>query len=65
MDPRDCKCRNLRRIGVSEKVHGSSAGGIECVEELDRVRASDAGEVTVVAVDGRQTGSHVAREVEG
>ena len=35
------------------------------VEEVDRVVASVAREVAVVAVDHCQAGTHVAREVEG
>src|SRR5437763_3732301 len=40
-------------------------GCIERIEELDRVLASVAGEVAVVAVDHGQAGAHLAREVEG
>jgi hypothetical protein len=38
--------------------------GAESVDETDCVLASVAGEVAVVAVDHRQAGAHVAREVE-
>jgi hypothetical protein len=38
---------------------------VERVEELDRVLAAVAGEVTVVAVDHRQAGTHVAGEIKG
>src|SRR6266498_2921125 len=41
------------------------AGRVQCVEELDRVLASVAGEVAVMAVDHRQASPHVARELEG
>src|SRR6266498_1157598 len=37
---------------------------VESVEELDRVFASVAGEVAVVAVDHRQAGAHVTGEIE-
>src|SRR6266508_5246041 len=37
---------------------------VEGVEELDRVLASVASEVAVVAVDHRQAGAHVTGEVE-
>jgi hypothetical protein len=35
------------------------------VEELDRVVASVAGEMAVVAVDPGQAGAHIAGEIEG
>ena len=43
----------------STSVHRSN-GGVGCVEELDRVLASVAGEVAVMAIDHRQAGAHVA-----
>ena len=39
--------------------------GAELVEQANRVLTPIAGEVAVVAVDHRQAGSHVARDVEG
>jgi hypothetical protein len=39
--------------------------GAQLVEEADRVLASVAREVAVVAVDHGQAGAHVAGEVEG
>src|SRR3954470_8992761 len=49
-------------------VHAVDTGLVSArlsVEEVDRVVASIASEVTVVAVDHCQAGTHVAREVEG
>ena len=49
--------------GLAEFAEGLVAGEHE--EEVDRVVASVAREVAVVAVDHCQAGTHVAREVEG
>jgi hypothetical protein len=46
-------------------VSTARSGCVERVEELDRVLARGAGEVAVVAIDHRETGAHVAGEVEG
>jgi hypothetical protein len=65
-----------RRISLSSSaasspisVHRASTsvhhGRVEVVEQADRVLASIAGEVAVVAVDHGQAGAHVAGEVEG
>ncbi len=40
-------------------------GRVECVEELDGVLSSVAGEVAVVAVDHGQAGAHVSGQIEG
>ena len=53
-------CGSVHRASTS--VHG---GGVELVEEVDRVLAAVAGEVPVVAVDHGQAGAHVAGELEG
>ena len=57
-----------RRFWCPPSVHQRpqvELGCVQCVEKFDRVLASVAGEVAVVAVDRRQAGAHVAREVEG
>jgi hypothetical protein len=57
-------CRGVH--GTSTNVHRTVENAlIERVEKPDRVLASVAGEVAVVAVDHGQAGTHVAGEVEG
>src|SRR5215204_266062 len=49
---------------VHQRLRWTSAGA-QLVEQADRMFASVAGEVAVVAVDHGQAGAHVAGEVEG
>src|SRR5215207_4842206 len=57
--------RELRRPRSVHQRPPWTLAGAELVEQADRVLASVAREVAVVAVDHRQAGAHVAGEVEG